>query len=170
MTRFELRTSGNWATITDPRSLCLLPGIRLQESRGLKLANLNLTIRPLFRYSFYRQSSWWRRRLDCRNSITTTPNSVTRFGEILLLWQIFQSLWQIFNVNLVFSKIVKLLWQILYEIGQIFIVIPRLPIIELTIYPSGHTDAERLEIIFVQFFTNFSEISTSGNQRIRKKT
>ena len=46
---------------------------------------------------------------------------MTRFGEISPLWQKFISVWQIFDIYYLFSKLLSLLWQICYIIGLIFI-------------------------------------------------
>ena len=47
-------------------------------------------------------------------------DSVTRFGEILPLWQKNKRIWH-FEGYLVYDKILTLLWEILHAIGQIFI-------------------------------------------------
>ena len=46
--------------------------------------------------------------------------SVTRFGEILPLWQKFISLWHFLMVYFLFVKMQSLLWQICHIIGKIF--------------------------------------------------
>ena len=51
------------------------------------------------------------------------PNSVTRFGEILQLWQNCKSVWAIFGMAyLVFGKLLHQLWHF-YAKLQIFIVV-----------------------------------------------
>ena len=47
---------------------------------------------------------------------------MTRFEEILPLWQKFTSIWQIFRVNFLFGKMLSLLQQFCDIIGLIFIV------------------------------------------------
>ena len=47
--------------------------------------------------------------------------SVTRFGEIPPLWQIFKNLWQYIYGLFGFGKVSNLLWHNLCAIGQIFI-------------------------------------------------
>ena len=50
--------------------------------------------------------------------------SVTRFGEILPLWKIFKSLWEIFGmVYFEFGKQLYLLYVTFYATKQIFIVV-----------------------------------------------
>ena len=46
--------------------------------------------------------------------------SMTRFGEILPLWQKFTSLWQKFDSLFLFGKMLSLLWQICDIVGLIF--------------------------------------------------
>ena len=48
-------------------------------------------------------------------------SSVTRFGEILPLWQKFTSIWQIFDSLFLFGKMLSTLWQMCDIIGLIFI-------------------------------------------------
>ena len=49
--------------------------------------------------------------------------SVTRFGEILQLWQYFKAFGFCLMINLALGKNFNLLWRIVYAIGQIFIVV-----------------------------------------------
>ena len=50
-------------------------------------------------------------------------DSVTRFGEILPLWQKFRNLGNILKVHLVLGKVVNQLWHYLYAYVQIFITV-----------------------------------------------
>ena len=63
----------------------------------------------------------------------SVDDSVTRFGEIPLLWQKNKSLLQLLMVYFVFGITYTILWQIFKAIGQIFIDI------EQIIFKSGHT-------------------------------
>ena len=54
---------------------------------------------------------------------TNVASSVTRFCDILPLWQNFKALGNFDQIYLVFGKTLNLLWQINFAIGQIFIVV-----------------------------------------------
>ena len=62
---------------------------------------------------------------------------MTKFGEILPLWQNLKNPW---TVYLVYGKILSLLWQFLYAVGQIFIAVNGqmmkndLPIYRITLF------------------------------------
>ena len=63
---------------------------------------------------------------------------MTRFGEILQLWQNFKSLWAIFGLFiLLFGKLLYQLWHF-YAAGHIFIAVNG-QILNSDIVPSGHT-------------------------------
>ena len=51
------------------------------------------------------------------------PTSVTRFGKIPPLWQIFKNLWQYILGLFGFGKGFISLWHNLYAFGQIFIAV-----------------------------------------------
>ena len=59
-------------------------------------------------------------RRACHDFIVLEDVSVTPFGEIALLWQNFQSLWQFLKVYFEFGQILNLLWQLFYALSHIF--------------------------------------------------
>ena len=57
------------------------------------------------------------RSFNSLSNTNLTLTSVTRFGEILPLWQKFKSLWQILMIYFLFGKTLNLLWQLVTLVG-----------------------------------------------------